>query len=226
MLTCLCDAFFGEVGIATVKVLEHAGCKVEFDERQTCCGQPPFNSGDWESARKMAAHAIEVLDGEHPIVTPSGSCAAMFREGYHMVGGLEMKTKVYELCEFLHQVVKVKEWPTMPSPRRVGFHRSCHGRMLGTGDTQERILSLVGNLTVVLIGDSDQCCGFGGAFSISHSATSRHIGLSKIDQLVKSGISEVVSGDMGCLMHLDGLAKKEGIPLKFTHIAEVLASAL
>jgi L-lactate dehydrogenase complex protein LldE len=128
-----------------------------------------------------------------------------------------------ELCEFLLGVLKVDQWPSLAEPRKVGFHRSCHGRVIGLGDVQERMLSLVGNLSLVPFLEPDQCCGFGGAFSVSHGATSREIGLTKLHHLVEAGVTEVVSGDMGCLMHLDGLAQREGIPMKATHLAEVLA---
>ena len=225
MLTCLCDAFYGEVGIATVKVLEHAGCEVVFDERQTCCGQPPFNAGDWASARTMAEHTLALFAGEEAIVTPSASCAAMTREGYHLLG-MAQSAPALELCEFLVGTVRTDSWPSLTQPRSVGFHRSCHGRMIGLGDAQEKVLCLVGNLSLIPFGEPDQCCGFGGAFSVSHGATSRQIGLSKLHQLVEAGVSEVVSGDMGCLLHLEGLAARERIGIKATHIAEVLASAL
>jgi L-lactate dehydrogenase complex protein LldE len=222
MLTCLCDAFYGEVGIATVKVLEHAGCEVVFDDRQTCCGQPPFNAGDWESARKMASHARRVFEGDEPIVAPSASCAAMTREGYHLLG-MPDGSVTKELCEFLLGDLRIQEWPSLKEPKNIGFHRSCHGRMIGLGSVQEQMLGLVGNLRLVPFGEPDQCCGFGGAFSVNYGETSRQIGLTKLNQLVKAGVTEVVSGDMGCLMHLDTLAQKEGIPIKATHLAEVLA---
>src|SRR3954464_13911547 len=97
MLTCLCDAFYGEVGIATVRVLEHAGCTVEFPKEQTCCGQPPFNAGDWDSSRKVAEHWKTVFGDEAPIVTPSSSCAAMVREGFGLMCANEPHREVYEL---------------------------------------------------------------------------------------------------------------------------------
>lgn len=226
MLTCLCDAFYGEVGIATVRVLEHIGCEVQFDPRQTCCGQPPFNSGDWKSATKMVDHTQSVLDGDVPIVVPSGSCAAMLREGLHIMGRQEFQAPVYELSEFMRDVAHVNEWPALSFSRKVGHHRSCHGRMLGIGNAQEHLLSYVGGLELVSFGDADQCCGFGGAFSITHSQTSKEIGMTKLHQMVNAGVTEVTSGDMGCLMHLKGLAEREGIEIKASHYAEVLASAL
>src|SRR5688572_3644793 len=113
MLTCLCDAFYGEVGIAAVRVLEHAGCEVVFDDRQTCCGQPPFNAGDWAAARKAAEHALETFDslslrkGGY-LVTPSASCAAMMRHGYAMLWPEREVPHCYEIGEFLVEVVGVK----------------------------------------------------------------------------------------------------------------------
>src|SRR5687767_288448 len=145
MLTCLCDAFYGEVGIATVRVLEHAGCQVEFVEEQTCCGQPPFNAGDWPAARPVAERCSSLLAGKLPVVTPSSSCAAMLRHGYPMLG-VEVPP-AFELAEFLLDELGVGKWPLdgnqVTRKRIVAFHRACHGRMLHLGDCQERLLSLV-----------------------------------------------------------------------------------
>lgn len=225
MLTCLCDAFYGEVGIATVRVLEHVGCQVTFNEHQTCCGQPPFNAGDWEKSRPVASRCASLFSGPDPIVVPSASCAAMLREGYEMLG-VHHKLTCYELCEFLHDVIEVQSWPSLPKATVATLHRSCHGRSLHLANKQEKILGLVPNLTVVSPEQADQCCGFGGAFSVTHSSTSRQIGLTKLHHLVGAGADTVIGGDMGCCLHLDGLARKEGIPLQFLHISEVLASAI
>jgi len=224
MLTCLCDAFYGEVGIATVKVLEHAGAKVVFPESQTCCGQPPFNAGDWNAARRLATKASTVFAGEDAIVTPSASCAAMLHDGYEMLG--LPAVPCYELSQFLLGPLGVDGWPPLPQPQPVVFHRSCHGRMLGLGDSQERLLGLVPGLTLLQPSRSDQCCGFGGAFSVTHGSTSRGIGLEKLSQITEAGPTGLVGGDMRCLGHLKGLADREGTPLNVSHFAEVLASCL
>ncbi len=225
MLTCLCDAFYGEVGIATVKVLEHVGCQVHFDARQTCCGQPPFNAGDWKAAKQVAERCRSLFEGNDPVVTPSASCAAMVREGFKMLG-VEPEVPVFELCQFLRNVAHVERWQALPNQRRVAFHRSCHGRMLGLGSTQEDLLRLVGNLEILPLNETEQCCGFGGAFSVTHGNTSKGIGQQKLSQIVASGATEVVGGDMGCLMHLQGLAERLGVPLQFSHVASVLGDAL
>ncbi|MBS1723350.1 MAG: (Fe-S)-binding protein [Armatimonadetes bacterium] len=224
LLTCLCDAFYGEVGIASVRVLEHLGCEVAFPKEQTCCGQPPFNAGDWASARAIAERCAGVFQEDLPIVTPSASCAAMLAEGYPMLG-LDAP-QVFELCQFIDEVAKPSSWPSLPSPVRAVFHRSCHGRMLHLGAVQERVLGLVPNLTLEPIEDADQCCGFGGAFSVTHGGTSVAIGSAKLDALGAPTPERVVSGDAGCLMHLDGLSARSGRVLKFSHVAEILAEAL
>lgn len=226
MLTCLCDAFYGEVGIASVRVLEHAGCTVRFAKDQTCCGQPPFNSGEWDESRKVAEHALSVLAGEDPIVVPSASCAAMLREGYHLLFPDRPTLEAYELSEFLVKKLGVSTWPGLPEPKEVAFHRACHGRGIGLGDTQERLLAMVSGLTLVPFAQPEQCCGFGGAFSSTHSKLSSMIGEEKLKHLAESGCDEIVSGDMGCLMHLSGLLRREGKPIKVTHFSEVLASCL
>lgn len=224
MLTCLCDAFFGEVGIATVKALEHVGCEVEFPREQTCCGQPPFNSGDWKSARPVAARNRRVFNPELPIVVPSASCAAMLRHGYPM---LELDAlPAYELSEFLLDVVQVDSWPGLPKPLRAVFHRSCHGRMIQLGDRQTRLLGLVPGVELVPFDQAEQCCGFGGAFSVGHTTVSAGIGSEKLRCLTEAKVDTVVGGDMGCLMHLHGLADNQGLPVRTVHYAQLLAEAL
>lgn len=234
MLTCLCDAFYGEVGIATVRVLEHAGCEVEFDERQTCCGQPPFNAGDWTAARTIAEHCLQVFEGGEGVyhVTPSGSCAGMMRHGYSLLQpkGHADRPHMYELGEFLIDVLGVREWPLRGNRvgrvRKVALHRACHGRQIGLKDQQETLLRMVPGVEVAPIDQPEQCCGFGGAFSATHGKISSGIGLEKLRNVLVSGAEELVSGDMGCLMHLDGLIERHGLPLKTRHLAEVLAEVL
>lgn len=229
MLTCLCDAFYGEVGIATVNVLEHFGCEIIFDNRQTCCGQPPFNAGDWNASRSIAQHWLSVFrDCQESIVTPSASCAAMIRHGFHHILPEETPPPVYELSEFLVDVLGVTEWPTsnIVTPRRLAYHRACHGRSLGLGDQQLTLLKMIPGCELVEPRDSEQCCGFGGAFSVSHGSLSSGIGNEKLKSICDTGASVFVSGDMGCLMHLNGLAKRDGLPIIGKHFVVILAESL
>lgn len=230
MVTCLVDAFYGEVGIATVRVLEAAGFAVEFPEDQTCCGQPPFNAGDWESARRIGRHCASVFAAlDEAIVTPSASCAAMTREGYPMLGHPDW-ARAWELSELLLDVARVDRWPpngvSRARPRRIVYHRSCHGRAIGLDDRPERLLRMVPGIEIVPIVDPEQCCGFGGAFAASHPTISGRIGLEKLRAVREAGVDELVSGDMGCLMHLRGLIDRQRLPLRTRHYAQVLAEAI
>lgn len=231
MLTCLCDAFYGDVGIATVRVLEHAGCAVAFPEGQTCCGQPPFNAGDWTSARRMARHWISVFRAsDAPVVTPSSSCAAMIREGLGLIG-IESSIPVFELSEFLVRRLDIRSWPLATAPsrlqrHRIVYHRACHSRALGLSNEQELLLASIPGMELVPLGQPEQCCGFGGAFSVGHPTISAGIGLEKLRHVDEAGAKVLVSGDMGCLMHLKGLIAKHGLALETRHFAEILAEAI
>jgi L-lactate dehydrogenase complex protein LldE len=231
MLTCLCDGFFGEVGIAAVKVLEAVGCEVEFDDRQTCCGQPPFNAGDWDASRKIAEHCLEVLPpGQVPVVTPSGSCAAMIREGYPMLFPDRPFPDCYEVGEFLVKEMGIADLSPLvetTSPAiKVAFHRACHGRSIGLSDEQETLLGSIPSIELVPFDQAEQCCGFGGAFSATHGKLSSGIGMEKLRNIQDSGAELIVSGDMGCLMHLQGLIGKNGLGLQTKHYLELIAERL
>lgn len=228
MLTCLCDAFYGNVGIATVKVLEHLGCKVHFDERQTCCGQPPFNAGDWKHAREIARYSQQILfsDGKL-VVTPSASCAAMVREGYHLLFPDEPPPMAFELSEYIVDELGVSEWKSSkPYKKRIAFHRACHGRGIGLSGQAEKLIASLPGIELLPIANAEQCCGFGGAFCVSEPHLSTQIGQAKLDTLLAGQPDEIVSGDMGCLMHLGGMLKRDGNQIPVRHYAEILAEVL
>jgi L-lactate dehydrogenase complex protein LldE len=223
--------FYGEVGISTVQVLEHLGCKVLFDREQTCCGQPPYNAGDWASARQVAGFTMRsLLESEDPVVTPSASCAAMVREGYPVLYEGLMHPQIFELGEFLVHNLNIKKWPVTtskpPADRRVAFHRACHGRGIGLTNEQEMLVGSLPWVHLVRFKQGEQCCGFGGAFSVTHNTISAGIGMEKLHNMIEAGAEEIVAGDMGCLMHLGGLIKKNKLPLKTRHFAELLAEAI
>ena len=228
MLTCLCDAFYGNVGIATVKVLEHLGCQVNFDKRQTCCGQPPFNAGDWAQARTVASYAKSVLfnDGQ-TVVTPSASCAAMTREGYHLLFPDQEPAHAFELSEFIVNQLGITTWSTTKSySKKIAFHRACHGRGIGLTSEAEKLIASIPGLELVPIKNAEQCCGFGGAFCVVEPHLSGEIGKAKVSTLLENEPDEIVSGDMGCLMHLGGILHKDGNKIPVRHYAEILAETI
>lgn len=224
MLTCLADTFYGEVGIATVRVLEALGHKVSFPSGQTCCGQPPFNAGDWTTAREVAGHCLACFEGDEVIVTPSASCAAMIRHGYHQLfPHRAVHPRCYELSEFLVDVAPFESWPSV-GVSKVGLHVACHGRMLDLGTKTGQVLERVENLEISDFENPEQCCGFGGAFAVTHGKISEGIGLEKL-RTAPIGMP-IVSTDMGCVMHLRGLAGRNDIPFQAMHFSQLLALGL
>ena len=231
-ITCLVDQFRPSVGEAMVKVLKSHGVKLDFPHGQTCCGQPAFNSGHLAEARKTAEHFIEVFEGTDYIITPSGSCAAMVKKHYVTLFADDtameercrsLGERVYEFSEFLVIVLKVEEVKCAYSGR-VTYHHSCHLlRELGIEDEPLRLLKSVQGLQYVEMEKADQCCGFGGAFSIRYPEISQAIVDDKIAQIKQSGADTVVANDTGCIMHLSGRINRLGEPIKVLHLAELLA---
>lgn len=233
MATCLCDAFYAAGARSTVEVLEHVGCTVEFPEAQTCCGQPAFNGGDWDSSRKVVDHTLRVFQGDLPVVVPSGSCAAMVFHGSplqyagrpELPAVEQMANRTWEVFDFLVNGLGIERWPGRLDAR-VAIHHSCHTRGTGTGDAMEQLLGSIEGVELVEVTERDQCCGFGGTFAVTFPHISKSMGCIKIEHLLAAQPDVVVSGDLSCLMHLKGLADKDGRPMKIQHAAELLSAAL
>lgn len=233
MATCICDAFYDDVARATVEVLEYLGCQIDFPEAQTCCGQPAFNGGDWAASRKVVRHTVKTFAGDAPVVVPSGSCAAMMFHGALLEFEQEpdlpavkaVAARTWELADFIVNALGTKTWPGRYDAT-VAFHRSCHSRGTPSGDASLALLSSIAGLRVAPFGEGEQCCGFGGTFSVSFPNISTGMGTLKLDHIRAVQPDVVVSGDMSCMMHLGGLAEKEGKPVKTQHLAQVLRDAL
>lgn len=234
MATCLCDAFYDDAARASIEVLEHLGVEVLFPEDQTCCGQPAFNSGDWSSSRKVARHAAKVFAGDLPVIVPSGSCAAMHFHGHRLqfeecpdqeVESLAHRT--WEIIDFIVNGLGIKTWDgAFEKPTRLAFHRSCHTRGTDTGEAVNSLLSSIRQAEVVPFGQTDQCCGFGGTFSVTFPHISGRMGSLKLDHIMASEPDLLVSADMSCLMHITGLARVQGRPIPHLHVVQVLRDTL
>jgi L-lactate dehydrogenase complex protein LldE len=234
MGTCLCDAFYDDVARATVEVLEHLGVEVLFPDNQTCCGQPAFNSGDWAASRKVARFTADVFSGELPVIVPSGSCAAMNFHGNLLqfeecpdpaIDSLARRT--WEVCDFIVNGLGIREWKgAFEKPTRLAFHRSCHSRGTNTGEAITALLSSIRNAEVVPFGQAEQCCGFGGTFSVTFPHISGRMGSLKLDHILDAAPDLLVSGDMSCLMHISGLARVQGRPIEHKHAIQVLRDTL
>jgi L-lactate dehydrogenase complex protein LldE len=232
MATCLCDAFHDDVAAATLEVLEHLGCEVAFPEGQTCCGQPAFNAGDWEASRRVVRHAVRTFASPEPVIVPSGSCAAMLFHGAYLEfegeadldGVRALGRRTWELGDFIVNGLGVRSWPGR-FDACVALHRSCHTRGTASSDAVALLLASVAGLRLVEFGEGEQCCGFGGTFSVSFPHISSAMGALKLEYVRAARPDVLVAGDMGCLMHLGGMAAREGAPLRTMHFAQVLRDA-
>jgi L-lactate dehydrogenase complex protein LldE len=233
MATCLCDAFYDDVAAASVEVLEHLGCAVTVPEDQTCCGQPAFNAGDWPAARRVARHTLRVFSGDDPVVVPSGSCAKMVSHGAALLfegeddpaTAASLAQRAWEISDFIVHELGVTTWPGR-FDAKIAFHRSCHSRGARYASAALALLRSIRGVVVEEFGEAEQCCGFGGTFAIAFPHISREMGTLKLDHLLTPSPDAIVSTDMGCLMHLGGLARKAGRPLHARHVIQILRDAL
>ncbi|MEU6486919.1 (Fe-S)-binding protein [Streptomyces sp. NPDC046887] len=227
-VTCVNDAVYPATGIAVVRILERLGVAVDFPAAQSCCGQPQYNSGYREQARRLARRTARAFDGYSHVVTPSGSCAAMVRAHYAGLGEPGLGPRVYELSEFLVDVLGVVDVGAV-FPHRVTYHPSCHGlRLLGLGDRPRRLLAAVKGLELVELEGAEECCGFGGTFAVKNPEVSVAMGRDKVGAAVATGAEVLCGADNSCLMHLEGVRARTGgeraAGLRTVHLAEILAS--
>jgi len=215
-----------------VKVLRRLDVEVTFDPSQTCCGQPAFNTGYRDEARRVAQRMLDLFEDAEYVVAPSGSCTSMVRVFYPelfqddpaLLRQCEnLRSRFFEFSEFLVNVMKVEDVGAC-FPHRVAYHDSCHLlRELHVGEAPRRLLKKVGGLEFVEIPDNQLCCGFGGTFSVKFPEVSVPMGKDKVRAATGTGAEYLVAADGGCLLHLAGVAHRERSPLKTLHLAEVLA---
>jgi len=233
-VTCLVDQLWPSIGASAVEVLRRAGCEVEFDPRQTCCGQPAFNTGYRNDARALARHFIEVFESSKAdaIVSPSGSCTAMvhhfralFAEDENWrARGEKIAERTHEFASFLVNVLGVDDVGAR-FRGRVTWHDACHAlRDLNLRDEPRRLLRNVQGIEFVELANADACCGFGGTFSVKYPEISVAILDNKIESIEKAGVRAVVSGDASCLMQIGGRLSRNASPVRTMHLAELLAA--
>lgn len=231
MATCLIDSLFPEVGEAVIEVLRQAGLQVVFPPAQTCCGQPAFNAGFAAQARAMASRTIDVFsESSAPVIVPSGSCAAMLRHGYlelfrdspvQLARAQALADRSYEFSEYLVDVS-----PDLPRTSiglgRTVYHPACH-LMRGLG-VDRQPMALLGAATGSPVKRlSEECCGFGGVFSVEQPELSTQMLARKLAEISSSAAEIVVGGDVSCLMHIEGGLRKAGSAVRCAHLAQVLA---
>jgi L-lactate dehydrogenase complex protein LldE len=231
--TCLIDALFPEAGKATVKILERLGQTVEFPLEQTCCGQMHANSGYFEP--KLVRRYADTFGDYDAIVVPSGSCAGAIRHQHAMIArdahdealaGKAQATadKTYELSQFLTDVLHTEDVGAY-FPHRVTYHPTCHSvRMLKVGDRPLRLLQKVNGIDLVTLPRNNECCGFGGTFSIKNPDVSAAMLADKMESVIETGAEVLCAGDRSCLMHIGGGLDRIRAGIRTLHLAEILAS--
>ena len=239
-IPCYVDAFFPEVGIATLELLERLGIEVAYPLDQTCCGQPMANSGCEKDAAATEALFVRNFAGFDYIVGPSGSCVHHIRDHLTAIDQtpevIAVRERTYELVEFLHDIVKVRDFPWAEFPHKVGLHIGCATlRALKSAKMSEiagpefskplQLLSAVKGIRFAMPDRPDECCGFGGTFSVFEEPVSAKMGHDKVIDHHEAGAEYIVSPDMSCLMHQKGCAERLDLPVKFIHIAQILNGA-
>lgn len=238
-IPCYVDQFYPQVAIATLQLLEKLGVRVAFPPGQTCCGQPMANSGFEKLTGPCNENFVRNFRDFDYIVSPSGSCVLHVKEHLHSesteVEAEHIRQRVYELCEFLTDVVGVQALPEARFPHRVGLHQSCHGqRGLHLSQMSElvaapfskpiQLLQLVRGLELIPLDRADECCGFGGTFCVLEEAVSAKMGKDRVADHLRHGAEYITGADVSCLMHLEGILRRQQSRTRVVHIAEILNS--
>jgi L-lactate dehydrogenase complex protein LldE len=234
-VTCIGEALFPETGQAVVTLLRRLGVDVDFPQGQGCCGQPMVNTGYLDEAIPVVRNFVDTFAGYDAVVTPSGSCTGSARHQHSLVAERsgdpaliravsEVSPRVYDLAEFLIDVLGVDDVGAT-FPHTVTYHPTCHSsRLLDIGERPLRLLQAVRGLQLVDLPGAEQCCGFGGTFSVKNAATSIAMGTDKAAAVIGSGAEVLVAGDRSCLMHIGGVLSRAKSSVRVMHLAEILAS--
>jgi L-lactate dehydrogenase complex protein LldE len=231
--TCIVDVYYPQVGIATVELLEKLGCKVDVPSEQTCCGQPSYNSGYFKDSKKSMKNMINAFEKAEYVVSPSGSCAYMFKEYPHIfddepewkVKAEKLSAKTYELTQFLVNVLGVENIGAKLEGKGT-YHTSCHmTRLLGVKEEPFKLLGNVEGLEMIPLPAADRCCGFGGTFAVKMADISEEVVDEKAQSVIETGAEYLIGADAGCLLNISGRLQRLGREdIKVLHIAEVLNS--
>ena len=229
---CYIDQFYPQVAVASLELLEKLGCEVIVPKDQTCCGQPMANSGFASATEGCDTNFTNNFEGFDYIVGPSGSCVLHLKEHHPSE---KIRNSVYEICEFLTDVLKVTSL-SAKFPHRVGLHQSCHGqrglRLSSMSERNEKpfsklqdLLSMVSGVEVVMPEREDECCGFGGTFCVSEEAVSVKMGQDRIKEHDANAVDYITGADTSCLMHMEGILRRQGSKVQVKHIVEILNHA-
>ncbi|MCU0415941.1 MAG: (Fe-S)-binding protein [Cytophagaceae bacterium] len=235
-IPCFVDQVYPETGFSMVKVLEHLGCEVHYNPDQTCCGQPAFNAGYFDEAREVAIKFLKDFpSSDRYVVSPSASCVGMVCNSYsrlfdHTSYVLEYKRiqrNTFELTDFITNVLGIQHIPGAHFNAKVTYHDSCSAlRECKIKEGPRKLLESVKGIEILELKDNETCCGFGGTFAVKFEPISVGMAEQKVTNAIETGADIITSTDVSCLMHLDGYIKKNQLPIRTLHIADILASGL
>jgi len=234
-ITCLADQLFPEVGESVARLLHRFGCEVDFPERQTCCGQPAFNSGYQDEAREVARNMIRAFEQSEYVVSPSGSCVGMIHHYYPYLFRDEPQwreraeafaNKTYEFSQFIVHVLGTDNIRAT-FPHSVTYHPSCHAaRLLGVREEPMQLLKQIEGIELIELNKKEDCCGFGGTFSVKMPDMSEAMVAEKAHHVSETNAEVLVGTDMGCLMNIQGRLQKEGRNIRVLHLAQLLEEGI
>jgi L-lactate dehydrogenase complex protein LldE len=228
--TCLMDMFYPEAGMAGIKLIRSEGLRVIFPRRQTCCGQPAYNSGFPKEAKKVALKQIEIFPENYPIVVPSGSCAGMLKHHYPLLfkgdarldSIQQFSNRIVELSEFMVRTLNVK-LEDRGTPIKVTWHSSCHAlREMQIIEYSKSLIRQLQNVQLVELQNEFECCGFGGTFAVKQPDISGAMVSDKVADIQQTAAARLLTGDCGCLMNISGAMEYQKIPIKGQHFAEFI----
>lgn len=235
-IPCYIDQFYPKVGVATLQLLEKLGCEVAYPMGQTCCGQPMANSGCEQDSVEVYKNYVNLFADFDYTVMPSGSCTYHVKKHYNILDQTadvkKVRQKTIELTDFLINILKVQSFKGEFN-HKVGLHLSCHGqRGLRSANASEitpdkdghisQLLKTVRGLELTTLDRNDECCGFGGTFCVAEEAVSARMGTDRVNDHTKNGTQILTGGDTSCLMHMEGIIRRQNLPIKVMHIAEIL----
>lgn len=233
---CYIDQFYPQIAVATRQLLEKHGCQVAYPLNQTCCGQPMANAGCEKDSIKAARLFVENFKDFDYIVGAAPSCIGFVREHYDILPQnkdvMHVRERIFDITEFLLDILKIKHIDAT-FPYKVGLHQSCHalrGMRMGQSSEinapffskQKQILSMVDGIELIDLDRPDECCGFGGTFSVTNDAVSAKMGKDRVMDHIRNGAQVITGGDISCLMHLDGVIRRNNMDIKVVHLAEIL----
>jgi L-lactate dehydrogenase complex protein LldE len=234
-VTCLADLMRPSVAFASIRLLEQAGCIVDVPLQQTCCGQPGYNSGEYEATIPVARQMITLFEHAEYVVAPSGSCAGMICHHYPKLltgewreRALALAEKTFELTSFLVDVVKLESAPAVStSLPPITYHDSCAGlREMGVKQQPRQLLQELCNVEIQEMQQTEVCCGFGGTFCAKMPDISEKMVDDKLRNAGNTGAALLTGGDLGCLLNIAGRARRQGMELEVRHVAEILSGDL